>query len=165
MCYYNENGVLRVRDYKFMRFYGIDYLQMQSNINDYLKYIVIFSALFILIVVFSLYMRHRLQTKYRDLTIIAFLFLLFISGVQYADYTDSQNIHSQSSQMVNFIRLLSQKKGVNVNSIFSSSIQLSDGIIVKINDFYYRVNLSLDQKTYSLVEVSLVTPDIEIVKN
>ncbi|HBK4800917.1 TPA: DUF3290 family protein, partial [Klebsiella michiganensis] len=57
------------------------------------------------------------------------------------------------------------KKGVNVNSIFSSSIQLSDGIIVKINDFYYRVNLSLDQKTYSLVEVSLVTPDIEIVKN
>ncbi|HCE8859756.1 TPA: DUF3290 domain-containing protein [Klebsiella michiganensis] len=148
-----------------MRFYSIDYLQMQSNINDYLKYIVIFSALFILIVVFSLYMRHRLQTKYRDLTIIAFLFLLFISGVQYADYTDSQNIHSQSSQMVNFIRLLSQKKGVNVNSIFSSSIQLSDGIIVKINDFYYRVNLSLDQKTYSLVEVSLVTPDIEIVKN
>ena len=148
-----------------MRFYGIDYLQMQSNINDYLKYIIIFSTLFILIVVFSLYMRHRLQTKYRDLTIIAFLFLLFISGVQYADYTDSQNIQSRSSQMVNFIRLLSQEKKVSVNSIFSSSVQLSDGIIVKINDFYYRVNLSLDQKTYSLVEVSLVTPDVEIVKN
>ena len=148
-----------------MRFYGIDYLQMQSNINDYLKFIIIFSTLFILIVVFSLYMRHRLQTKYRDLTIIAFLFLLFISGVQYADYTDSQNIHSRSSQMVNFIRLLSQEKKVNVNTIFSSSVQLSDGIIVKINDFYYRVNLSLDQKTYSLVEVSLVTPDVEIVKN
>lgn len=148
-----------------MRFYGIDYLQMQSSINDYLKYIIIFSALFILIVVFSLYMRHRLQTKYRDLTIIVFLFLLFISGVQYADYTDSQNIHSQSSQMVNFIRLLSQEKGVSVNSIFSSSIQLSDGIIVKVNDFYYRVNLSPDQKTYNLTEVSLVTPDIEIMKN
>ncbi|HDZ8394353.1 TPA: DUF3290 family protein, partial [Klebsiella oxytoca] len=75
------------------------------------------------------------------------------------------NIHSRSSQMVNFIRLLSQEKKVSVNSIFSSSVQLSDGIIVKINDFYYRVNLSLDQKTYSLVEVSLVTPDVEIVKN
>ena len=65
-----------------MNFYGIAYLQAQSNLNDYLKYIVIFSTLFITIVVFSLYMRHRLQTKYRDLTIIAFLFLLFISGVQ-----------------------------------------------------------------------------------
>ncbi|MFF6013410.1 DUF3290 family protein [Rahnella sp. R3(2024)] len=148
-----------------MRFYSIDYLQMQSNINDYLKFIVIFSTLFVLIVVFSLYMRHRLQTKYRDLTIIAFLFLLFISGVQYADYTDSQNIHSQSSQMVNFVRLLSQEKEVNVNYIFSSSAQLSDGIIVKINDLYYRVNLSLDQKTYNLVEVSLVNPEIEILKN
>lgn len=148
-----------------MRFYGIDYLQMQSSINDYLKYIIIFSALFILIVVFSLYMRHRLQTKYRDLTIIVFLFLLFISGVQYADYTDSQNIHSQSSQMVNFIRLLSKEKTVSVNSIFSSSVQLSDGIIVKINDLYYRINLSPDQKTYSLVAVSLVNPEIEIIKN
>ena len=148
-----------------MKFYSIDHLQMQSNINDYLKYIVIFSTLFILIVVFSLYMRHRLQTKYRDLTIIVFLFLLFISGVQYADYTDSQNIHSQSSQMVNFVRLLSHEKNVSMDSIFSSSVQLSDGIIVKINDVYYRVNLSPDQKTYSLVEVSLVNPDIEIIKS
>ena len=148
-----------------MRFYGIGYLQTQSNINDYLKYIIIFSALFILIVVFSLYMRHRLQTKYRDLTIIVFLFLLFISGVQYADYTDSQNFHSQSSQMVNFVKLLSKEKEVNVSVIFSSSVQLSDGIIVKINDLYYRVNLSPDQKTYGLVEVSLVNPDIEIIKH
>lgn len=148
-----------------MRFYSIDYLQTQSNINDYLKYIIIFSALFILIVVFSLYMRHRLQTKYRDLTIIAFLFLLFISGLQYADYTDSQNIHSQSSQMVNFVRLLSKEKEVSVDTIFSSSVQLSDGIIVKINEIYYRVNLSPDQKTYSLAEVSLVNPEIEIIKN
>lgn len=148
-----------------MRFYGIDYLQTQSNINDYLKYIIIFSALFILIVFFSLYMRHRLQTKYRDLTIIVFLFLLFISGVQYADYTDSQNIHSQSSQMVSFVKLLSKEKEVGMDSIFSNSVQLSDGIIVKINDLYYRVNLSPDQKTYNLVEVSLVNPGIEIIKN
>ncbi|NIF47370.1 DUF3290 domain-containing protein [Enterobacter sp. Ap-1006] len=148
-----------------MRFYGIEYLQTQSNINDYLKYIIIFSTLFILIVFFSLYMRHRLQTKYRDLTIIVFLFLLFISGVQYADYTDSQNIHSQSSQMVSFVKLLSKEKEVGIDSIFSNSVQLSDGIIIKINDLYYRVNLSPDQKTYSLVEVSLVNPGIEIIKN
>lgn len=148
-----------------MNFYGIDYLQTQSNINDYLKYIVIFSTLFALIVVFILYMRHRLQTKYRDLTIIAFLFLLFISGVQYADYTDSQNIHSKSSKMVNFVRLLSKEKNVNINSIFSNSVQLSDGVIIKINDHYYRINLSLDQQTYSLEEVWLTNPKIAIIKN
>lgn len=148
-----------------MKFYGIDYLQTQSNINDLLKYIIIFSALFVLIVVFSLYMRHRLQTKYRDLTIIAFLFLLFISGVQYADYTNSQNIHSQSSQMVNFVRLLSEREGVSIKSIFSSSVQLSDGVIVKINDYYYRVNLSPDQNTYSLAKVGLISTEIVTIKN
>jgi len=148
-----------------MTFYGINYLQTQSNLNDYLKYIIIFSTLFVLIVVFSLYMRHRLQTKYRDLTIIAFLFLLFISGVQYADYTNSQNIHSQSSQMVNFVRLLSKEKNVSINSIFSSSVQLSDGVIVKVNDCYYRINLSADQNTYTLVETWLINPEITIIKN
>ncbi|MTC73982.1 DUF3290 family protein [Providencia sp. wls1919] len=147
-----------------MNFYGIDYLQAQSNINDYLKYIVIFGTLFALIIFFILYMRHRLQTKYRDLTIIAFLFLLFISGIQYQDYTDSQNIHSKSSQMVNFVRLLSKEKGVDINSIFSNSVQLSDGIIIKIDDRYYRIHLSLDQQTYSLEKVWLTNPEIKIVK-
>ncbi|HGN0866881.1 TPA: DUF3290 domain-containing protein [Providencia alcalifaciens] len=147
-----------------MNFYGIDYLQAQSNINDYFKYIIIFGTLFALIVFFILYMRHRLQTKYRDLTIIAFLFLLFISGIQYQDYTDSQNIHSKSSQMVNFVRLLSKEKGVDINSIFSNSVQLSDGIIIKLDDRYYRIHLSVDQQTYSLEKVWLTNPEIKIIK-
>ena len=148
-----------------MKFYGINYLQTQSSLNDLFKYIIIFSTLFILIIAFSLYMRHRLQTKYRDLTIIAFLFLIFISGVQYADYTNSQNIHSQSSQMVNFVRLLAKEKNVSINSIFSSSVQLSDGVIIKVNNNYYRVNLSADQNTYSLTEVWLTNPDVTITRS
>ncbi|MDF7680297.1 DUF3290 domain-containing protein [Enterobacteriaceae bacterium ESL0689] len=147
-----------------MNFYGISYLQTQSNLNDYLKYIVIFSTLFVLITAFILYMRHRLQTKYRDLTIIAFLFLLFVSGVQYADYTNSQNMHSKSSQMVNFVRLLAKEKNVSVDDIFSSSVQLVDGIIIKINEKYYRVNLSADQRTYNLMETWLINPTISIIK-
>ncbi|WBL72524.1 DUF3290 domain-containing protein [Serratia liquefaciens] len=148
-----------------MNFYGINYLQTQSNLNDYLKYVIIFSALFVLIVVFSLYMRHRLQTKFRDLTIIAFLFLIFISGVQYSDYTNSQNVHSKSSQMVNFVRLLSKEKSVNIYSIFSNSVQLSDGVIVKVDNYYYRVNLSADLNTYSLTQTWLTNPDVTIIKN
>lgn len=148
-----------------MKLYGIDYLQMQSGINNYMKYILIFSSLFLLIVVFSLYMRHRLQTKYRDLTIIAFLFMLLMSGMQYSDYTNSQNIHSQSSQMVNFVGMLSKDKNVSVNAIFTSSVQLTDGFIVKINNDYYRVNLSAEQKTYSLIQSWPLTTDISVIKN
>lgn len=67
--------------------------------------------------------------------------------------------------MVSFVKLLSKEKNVSVNSIFSSSVQLSDGVIVKINDYYYRVNLSADQTTYSLVEVWLVNTQAVIIKN
>ncbi|WP_312463954.1 MULTISPECIES: DUF3290 domain-containing protein [Pantoea] len=147
-----------------MKFYGIEYLQAQSNLNDFFKYIVIFSALTVLIVVFSLYMRHRLQTKYRDLTIITFLFLLFISGLQYSDYTNSQNKHSQSSQMVNFVKTLSKDKNVSINSVFSNSVQLSDGIIIKVHNNYFRVSLSADQSSYYLVQVWLTTADVNILE-
>lgn len=147
-----------------MKFYGIEYLQAQSNLNDFFKYIVIFSALTVLIVVFSLYMRHRLQTKYRDLTIITFLFLLFISGLQYSDYTNSQNKHSQSSQMVNFVKTLSKDKNVSINSVFSNSVQLSDGIIIKVHNNYFRVSLSADQSSYYLVQVWLTTANVNIIE-
>lgn len=147
-----------------MKFYAIEYLQAQSNLNDFFKYIVIFSALTVLIVVFSLYMRHRLQTKYRDLTIITFLFLLFISGLQYSDYTNSQNKHSQSSQMVNFVKTLSKDKNVSINSVFSNSVQLSDGIIIKVHNNYFRVSLSADQSSYYLVQVWLTTANVNIIE-
>lgn len=148
-----------------MNFYDISYLQAQSNLNDYLKYIVIFSTLFITIIAYGLYMRHRLQTKYRDLSIIAFLFLLFISGVQYSEYTNSENVHSKSSQMVNFVHLLAKEKNVKDKDIYSNSVQLTDGIIIKIQDKFYRLNLSADQNTYNLQEAWLTNPSIKIVSS
>ena len=60
-----------------MTFYGIHYLEAQSNITDYLKYFMIFGSLIVLVIFFSLYLRHRIQTKYRDLSIIFLLLLLF----------------------------------------------------------------------------------------
>ena len=148
-----------------MKFYGISYLQAQSGLNDYLKYIFIFSLLFILVVVFSMYMRHRLQTKYRDLTIIALLFLLLTSGVQYTEYTNSQNSHSKSSQMVNFVNVLAENKGVSINDIYANSTQLSDGVIVKIDERYFVVNLSTDQRIFNLTQVWLTDPSIQIIKD
>ncbi len=63
-----------------MNFYGIEYLKSQSNLNDYLKYFFIFALLIGLVIVFSFYVRHQIQTKYRELSIIIFLSLLFVLG-------------------------------------------------------------------------------------
>ncbi|ALS02355.1 hypothetical protein ATZ33_13455 [Enterococcus silesiacus] len=147
-----------------MNFYGIDYLESQSNLNDYIKYFFIFSALIVLIVAFSLYMRHRIQTKYRDLSIITFLLLLFLLGVQYSDYTQNQNKNSQSSQMVNFVKQIAKEKGVDQEEILVNSTQLVDGTLVKIEDSYYKTTLSGDQTSYVLEEAHLMNPEITITK-
>lgn len=93
-----------------MNFYSFEYLQSQTNFNEYLKYALIFGSLILLVLVFSLYLRHRIQTKYRDLSLIFFLILLFALGVQYSDYQTNEIKHSQSSQMVNFVKRLSSEK-------------------------------------------------------
>lgn len=47
-----------------MNFYDIGFLKTQAGLTDYLWYIFIFGSLILLIVVFSLYLKHRIKTKY-----------------------------------------------------------------------------------------------------
>lgn len=147
-----------------MTFYGIDYLERQSNINDYLKYLIIFGSLLILIFVFSLYMRHRIQTKYRDLSIIFFLILMFALGVQYSDYQTNLTKHSQSSQMVNFVKSLAKQESVDTTDIFVNGTQFSDGIIIKIDKKFFKVTLSNDQSSYTLTESYLIDKNANYMK-
>lgn len=147
-----------------MYFYGINFLENQSNINDYLKYFLIFGSLVLLILVFSLYLRRRINTKYRDLSIIFSLTLLFALGVQYSDYQMNQTKHSQSSQMVNFVKGLAKQENKNPNEIYVNATQISDGIIVKIDDKFYKVSLSNDQNSYTLTETYLINDNIVYTK-
>lgn len=147
-----------------MNFYGINYLESQSNINDYFKYILIFGSLFFLVIVFSLYLRHRIQTKYRDLSIIFLLLLIFASGVQFSDYQLNQTKHSQSSQMVNLVEDIAKENQLSTKEIYVNSTQLTDGIIVKMQKKYYQVNLSNDQSSYTLTKAHLINDEIVINK-
>ncbi|NSO72078.1 DUF3290 domain-containing protein [Enterococcus faecalis] len=147
-----------------MNFYGIEYLKSQSNLNDYLKYFFIFALLIGLVIVFSFYVRHQIQTKYRQLSIIIFFTLLFLLGVQYSNYQMSQNQHSQSSQMVNFVEQVAQEKKVSPEKVYVNGTQLADGTIVKIDEVFYKMSLSTDQQSYTLQETYLLTPTIEIIK-
>lgn len=139
-----------------MNFYNLNTVIQQSHLNIYLKYVIIFIALFLLIVAFTLYLRHRLQTKYRDLSIMMLLVLLFMVGVQYSDYQQNQSRFAQSSQMVTFIKSVAKEFNVSKNSVEVSSVQLSDGVIVKIKQQYYTVTLSTDQNSYQLTKTHLI---------
>ena len=147
-----------------MNFYGLNYLKSQSNLNDYVKYGLIFGSLILLVVVFSLYLKYRLQTKYRDLSIIFFLILIFALGVQYSDYQSSQAKYSQSSQMVHFIEQVAKDQEQPPQKVFVNATQLADGVLVKVDQKYYRVNLNGDQSSYNLSAVKLLSDTVKINK-
>ena len=146
-----------------MNFYDISFLKTQAGLTDYLWYIFIFGALILLIVVFSLYLKHRIKTKYRDLSLIFFLFLILSLGIQYSNYQVNQSRHSQSSQMVNFVEQFADNMKVEQKDILVSSTQLTDGIIVKVKDDFYTVNLNADQQSYTITETHLLNNKINII--
>lgn len=146
-----------------MNFYDISFLKTQAGLTDYLWYIFIFGSLILLIVVFSLYLKHRIKTKYRDLSLIFFLFLILSLGIQYSNYQVNQSRHSQSSQMVNFVEQFADNMKVEQKDILVSSTQLTDGIIVKVKDDFYTINLNADQQSYTITETHLLNNKINII--
>ena len=146
-----------------MNFYDIGFLKTQAGLTDYLWYIFIFGSLILLIVVFSLYLKHRIKTKYRDFSLIFFLFLILSLGIQYSNYQVNQSRHSQSSQMVSFVEQFADNMKVDQKDILVSSTQLTDGIIVKVKDDFYTVNLNADQQSYTVTETHLLNNKINII--
>ena len=105
--------------------------------NDYLKYVLIFAALVVLLLAVSQYLRHRMDTKYRDLSIIALLLLILISGIQYLSYSERQNFAADTSRMVGFLNALIENQKVEKRDISVNSTNLYNGMIVGIKNQYY----------------------------
>lgn len=147
-----------------MNFYGIDYLTNAGNFNNYLKYGLLLGSLIFLIIVFSLYLRHRLNTKYRDLSIIMLLLLLLSLGMQYNDYQIDKQNSSASTQMVGFIQNVAAAKGVSEKDVYVSSTRMQDQMLVKIGSVFYRVSLASDSSNYLLQDAYPVNSEINIVK-
>lgn len=133
-----------------MDVYGINYLQGSVGVADYIKYGLVFFAIVMLIFAFSTYLRHRLETKYRDLSIIMLLFLLFMLGVQYEEYTQAQTNSTQSSQVVSFVKQVAKDQGVDPTEVYVNGMRMADQMIVVVNDQIYRVSLSGDGTNYLL---------------
>lgn len=107
-------------------------------------------------------MRNRIQTKYRDLSLILFLSLVFIIGVQFTNYSQGQSSISQSGQMVHFITQVAINKDTETKEISVNSTSLTDEMVIKLKNEYYQVDFNSDFSAYSLMKVHIVDSDIKI---
>ena len=127
-----------------------------------MKYVLIFAALVVLLLAVSQYLRHRMDTKYRDLSIIALL-LILISGIQYLSYSERQNFAADTSRMVGFLNALIENQKVEKRDISVNSTHLYNGMIVGIKNQYYEVHFNQDFSAYTLTPTNLVNNNIELI--
>lgn len=147
-----------------MTFYTYDYLVNQSNSNVWIRYGLIFGLLFILVIVFGLYLKYRLTSKYRDLSLIILLVLLLISGIQFSDYQKTQTKHSPSTQTEMVLKQIAHEKQVALDEIALNDTQLNNGVYLKIQDKYYLFEFTNNQDAYTLTQIYLIDQMIDVKK-
>ena len=145
-----------------MTFYTLQYLQNQREVNQLVIYSL--SALGLLILLFAVFMysRNRFDTKYRDISIIMLLVMFFLFGLSYSNYEQHRTQTLSTSQVQPFLRSVARDEGVSTKDVADNSRSLVEGIIVKVKDKYYRVELSVDRNSYELARTHLINKDITI---
>jgi len=147
-----------------LTFYTISYLSNHQHMNQLFNYVAIIIFALLIAVMTLLYLRHRLITRYRDLGIIFFLLLLLFIGFQVTDMEKSTTQQSQTTQMIPFIKAVARDHNVSPQKVVVNSTNLTDGILVRIEDRDYRVNLSQTGDNYTLTRAHVVNHQVNLMK-
>ena len=146
-----------------MSFFSFAFLENAMSFEGYFKYIAIFVSLGALLVVTSLYLRHRLQTKYRDLSIIFLLLIIFLLGVQYKQYERNEVYVADISSLVTFLNSVKDSQNLQKEDIRTNSRTLTNGMILNIRDQYFEVHFNNDFPAYTLSPINLVNPNVTVI--
>ncbi len=111
-----------------------------------------------------LYLCDRFNTRYRDLGIIALLFLLMFVGTQYEKYTQINMQKSQATQIIPFIKSVARDENVKTSDMLVNSTTLTDGMIVRIDskNVDYQLNLNEDRNTYTLTQAHVIDHRVDV---
>lgn len=149
-----------------MNFYTINYIQKHQNTDRTALYILIIIAASAMIIFAILYLRDRFNTRYRDLGIIALLFLLLFTGTQYEKYVQNNEQKSKAAQIVPFIKSVADDENVKESDVMVSSLSLQDGMIVRIDSKNedYQLNLNENNNSYTLNRAHVIDHHVYVQK-
>ena len=149
-----------------MNFYTINYIQNHQNTARTALYILIIIAASAMIIFAILYLRDRFNTRYRDLGIIALLFLLLFTGTQYEKYVQNNEQKSKAAQIVPFIKSVADDENVKESDVMVSSLSLQDGMIVRIDSKNedYQLNLNENNNSYTLNRAHVIDHHVYVQK-
>lgn len=147
-----------------MTFYTIKYIQENQKNDRTVFYVLIFVAAIAMIIFTLLYLRNRFATRYRDLGIIALLFLLLFVGTQYEKYVQDNEQKSRATQIVPFLKSVARDNNVKSTDVMANATTLQDGMIVRIDSKNkdYQLNLNDDNNSYTLTTAHVIDHKVEV---
>ena len=138
-----------------MNFYNLEYITQNQSFNLVFRSVVLIMLLVIVMLTSLHYMRNRLKTRLRDISIGIVVLMLVLLGIQVEDYMQNNHDFSQSQVLVKFIESVATDNDILPEDILVNSTVLKDGIIVRYNKEDYTVHLNNDNNSYTL-ECTLV---------
>lgn len=139
-----------------MTFYTIEYLSQRHSWMETATTIVISILVAIFAIFAVLYFKNNLKSKYRDLSVMMLLLVAFVVGLQYQDMNQIKSQSAQKEQVVRLLKHVAHAKDVKYSQVSINSVNLNNNLIMKVDNVFYRVNLSADQSNYTLEKTNLL---------
>lgn len=143
-----------------MLFYRYSYFSNQNDFEFYLKLSLSVIIASLIIIFFVQYLRHRSDSKYRDLLIIFGLVGILLAGIQYTRIQQFNTAHSQQAQMAQFIRSVATAQKASLKTVAVNTTSLQQNMVVRVGHQNYQVIFDNNFTSYQLQKAQLISQDI-----
>lgn len=145
-----------------MNFYTLDYITKTQSNGLIIRSTIIIVLLAIVILTSFKFMKDRMKTKLRDISIGIVVLTFILLGIQVEHYTQNNRDFSQSHVLLKFIESVATDYKVSPYNVMVNSTTLKDGIIVRYNDEDYTVHLNADNNSYTLERTHIINHNVYV---
>ena len=145
-----------------MNFYTLDYITKTQSTGLIIRSAVIIVLLAIVILTSFKFMKDRMKTRLRDISIGIVVLTFILLGIQVEHYTQNNRDFSQSHLLLKFIESVATDYNVSPYNVMVNSTTLKDGIIVRYNDEDYTVHLNDDNNSYTLERTHIINHNVYV---
>ncbi len=145
-----------------MNFYTLDYITKTQSTGLIIRSAVIIVLLAIVILTSFKFMKDRMKTRLRDISIGIVVLTFILLGIQVEHYTQNNRDFSQSHVLLKFIESVATDYNVSPYNVMVNSTTLKDGIIVRYNDEDYTIHLNADNNSYTLERTHIINHNVYV---
>lgn len=145
-----------------MNFYTLEYIIKHQSTDLIIRSAFIILLLAVVILTSIKFLKDRIKTRLRDISIGIMVFIFILLGIQVEQYTQNHRDFSQSHVLVKFIDSVATDAHISPNEVMVNSTTLKDGIIIRYNEEDYTLHLNDDNNSYTLERTHVIDHNVYI---